>query len=103
MAAVLDHEREVNQPANTLQSALEIVILRTVAILQSGRQYGRNTAAEVAHFLSLPLCNFTIGLFWYAESGYDGISFQISSNACCHFCFFRNPGPHSIICLNRAR
>jgi len=69
MTVVLGHESEVNQHANTLQSTLEIVILRTVWISQCRRQNGRNKAAEVAHFLSLPLCNFMIGLFWYAESG----------------------------------
>src|SRR5205807_2913247 len=67
MTAILGHEGKVNQRANTLQSPPEIMLLRTVRISQCGRQYGRNTAAEVAHFLSLPLCDFTIGLFRYAE------------------------------------
>ena len=45
------------------------MLLRTVWISQCGCQYGWNTVAEVAHFLFLPLCDFTIGLFWYAEPG----------------------------------
>jgi len=69
MTAVLGHQREDNQDANTFQSALEIVILTTVRISQCGRQYGLNTVTEVEHFLSLPLCNSRIGLFWYAEPG----------------------------------
>jgi len=68
MTAILSHESEVHQRANTLQSSLEILKLRTVQISQYGRQYGCNTRAEIAHPLSLPLCDFAIGVFWYAES-----------------------------------
>jgi len=69
MAAVFGHGREVNECANTLPSTVEIVILRTVRISQCGRQSSPNTGAEVAHFLPRLLSNFTIRLFWYAESG----------------------------------
>src|SRR5437588_9507781 len=67
MTSILEHERKVNQRANTLQSPPEIMLLRTVRISQCGRQYGRNTSAKVAYFLSLPLCDFTIRFFWYVE------------------------------------
>jgi len=60
--AILGHEREVNQFTNTLQTAGAIVILRTLLS-------GRNTVAEVAHVRSLPLCNFTLPVFWYTEFG----------------------------------
>jgi len=40
MTRILSHEREINQRPNTLQSALEIIILRTVRISQCGPQYG---------------------------------------------------------------
>jgi len=69
MTAIWSHESEVHQCANTVESALEILILRTVRVSQCGRQYGCNTRAEIAHLLSLPLCDFAIGLFRYAESG----------------------------------
>jgi len=63
MTPILSHEREINQRANTLQSALEIMILRSTRISQCGRQHVCNTRAEVAHLLSLPLRAFAIGLF----------------------------------------
>jgi len=55
MTVVLGHEGDVNQWANTLQSALEIVILRTVRISQCRRQYGRNIVGEVVYFLFLAI------------------------------------------------
>jgi len=67
MAAILGHEGEINQRTNIPQGNLKIVILRTVRISQGRRQYGRNTPPKVPHFLSLPLCDFSIGLFWYTE------------------------------------
>jgi len=69
MTEILSHESEVHQYANTLQSAPEILIVRTVRISQCGCQYGLNTTAEIAHLLSLPLCDFAIVLFRYVESG----------------------------------
>jgi len=69
MTAILSHESEVHQCTNTLQSALEILILKTLRISQCGRQYGQNTTAGIAHLLSLLLCDFPLGLFRYAESG----------------------------------
>jgi len=51
MTPIFSHEREINQRANTLQIALEIMILITVRISQCGCQYGRNTMAEIAHLL----------------------------------------------------
>jgi len=55
MTAVLGHKREVNQGGNRLRKGLEVVIQKTVQISQYGRQYSRNTGAQVLHFLSLPL------------------------------------------------
>jgi len=69
MTAILSHESEVYQHGNTLQSALDILILRTVRISQSGRQYCSNTTAAIALLLSLAFCDFAKGLFWYGESG----------------------------------
>ena len=69
MTAILSHKGEINQRTNTLQGDVEILMLRTVRISLCGRQYCSNASTEVAHFLSLPLCDFTIGLFWYTESG----------------------------------
>ena len=68
MTAILSHESEVHQCANTLQRAVEILIVRPVQISESGRQYGCNTTAGIAHLLSLPFCDFAIGLFRFAES-----------------------------------
>jgi len=68
MAAILGHEGEINQSTNTLQGNVKIMMLRTVRISQVRRQYGRNTPPKVADFLSLPLCDFSIGIFAYTES-----------------------------------
>src|SRR5437868_1099496 len=103
MAAILSHEREINQSANTLQGTLKIVMLRTVRLSQCGCQYGRNTAAEIAHFLSLPLCEFAIALFWDTKSRIRWNFFSASSNACCYLSFFRYPSTHCIINLNMPR
>ena len=46
MTPILSHEREINQRPNTLQSALDIMIRRTVQISQCGRQYGWNTTGR---------------------------------------------------------
>jgi len=94
IAAVLGHEEEVNQDGDTVQSTLEIVIMGNVWCLECGPQYGRNTWAEVAHLLSLPLCNFTIGLFWYAKSRirricFPGIVVRLLP-------FMRFPEPHHL-------
>jgi len=91
MTPILSHEREINQHANTLQSALEIMILRTVWISQSGRQYGRNRMAEIEDLLSLLLCDFAIGLFPYAESGVRRNVFPSIVERLLTFMLFQEP------------
>jgi len=68
MAVILVYQGKINQCANTVQGVLEIVVLWTVRISQCRLYYGQNTVAEVPHFLTLPLSDFPIGLFRYAES-----------------------------------